>query len=77
MEREAARDGAEKCRNLRERLVGAVGGRLGPRGGVLNGASYRRPAVVFRAISLFDAHAREYQILHNRAAVNVSGQRLA
>jgi hypothetical protein len=43
---------------------------------VLSGASYRRPAVFFRAFICL-SRVREYQILHNRAAVNVSDQRLA
>ena len=62
-----------------ERLgrMGREAARDWPRGAVPSGASYRCPAVVFRAIFLFHAHAREYQILHTRAAVNVSGQRPA
>jgi hypothetical protein len=43
---------------------------------VHSGVSYRCPAVFFGA-SICLSRAREYQILHNRAAVNVSGQRLA
>jgi hypothetical protein len=61
----------QRCSQRPPRLLtGAVSGRL---------ASQRGPVLgegVFR-LSICLSRAREYQILHNRAAVTVSGQRLA